>query len=421
MKIKRILKHKNKLFILMLTLISALSLFLNIGKTYAYEPTDDGNIKSSNLIDNEKIEYGSAETSIADGIVKLNIGTYTFSYSGITLNSGAWQIFLNGSLYRTLNLTTKTTTFSISSDNTTFRFYANRQMYNAKFMLNKGSTALDYEPYNMTWIKESLVAQQSNIAMALIDTQVKTFLSNETPTKTLSQLRSETPYLTSNYVASNISYYSLQKNNPTIYDLIFNNSSSSIQGYRYLLNFYDFAVPLNVDNLIFNRGDTTGRLYITLYFVNGDSTQLVLDEGSDANRKSVSWVNSNALQIEAISTTSHIGYNAVSTWTMSNSSVIYQDGYYNGYYEGYGEGYDNGLQVNQSDSYSYGYNMGYNEGINGNVETNGFRVLFNSILSYPVNMIKGVFNFNFMGINVASLILFLISIGIVIFVIKKFK
>lgn len=107
------------------------------------------------------------------------------------------------------------------------------------------------------------------------------------------------------------------------------------------------------------------------------------------------------------------------------SQLTFQDGYNkgldagisSGYDKGYNKGYDKGYKDGKVD----GYNSGYDNGSTSNIETNGLKTLFNSILSYPVNLISNVFNFEFMGINITNLIMFIISIGIVVFVVKKFR
>ena len=75
--------------------------------------------------------------------------------------------------------------------------------------------------------------------------------------------------------------------------------------------------------------------------------------------------------------------------------------------------------LGQDIKYNLGYQVGLNEGANQDLATNGFTALLNSIFSYPINFISTVFNFEFMGINVASILLFLVSIGVVLFVIKR--
>lgn len=101
------------------------------------------------------------------------------------------------------------------------------------------------------------------------------------------------------------------------------------------------------------------------------------------------------------------------------------------YLNGYNEGYKMG-QLNDSDalneSYEKGYNNGfavgkengYSQAINEGINDNGFRTLFGTILSYPVNMVRNSFDFEIFGLNVSSLLMFIASIAIVGFIIKKF-
>jgi len=101
--------------------------------------------------------------------------------------------------------------------------------------------------------------------------------------------------------------------------------------------------------------------------------------------------------------------------------------YLNGYNEGYKYGQLSGSDlVNEAhdkgynDGFAVGKEAGYSQAINEGVNDNGFRTLFGSILSYPVNMIRSAFNFEIFGLNVSSLLMFIASIAVVGFVIKKF-
>lgn len=84
--------------------------------------------------------------------------------------------------------------------------------------------------------------------------------------------------------------------------------------------------------------------------------------------------------------------------------------------EGKSLGYDNGFDV----GYRGGYQAGLSEGARSTFEDTGMRNLFETILSYPVNLVKNSLDFNFMGINIANVVMFIVSIGIVAFVLKKF-
>ncbi len=96
----------------------------------------------------------------------------------------------------------------------------------------------------------------------------------------------------------------------------------------------------------------------------------------------------------------------------------YNSGYNNGKTDGYDEGYAKGTEDMDfycEQNYLQGFHEGQIEG-QGNVET-----LLGTVLEAPVNFVKSVFNFEIMGINIASLVLFGLTIAIAIFVIRKLK
>lgn len=105
------------------------------------------------------------------------------------------------------------------------------------------------------------------------------------------------------------------------------------------------------------------------------------------------------------------------------NTISYMNGYNQGFKMGelndegalnnaYEKGYDSGFAVGKEN----GYSQAINEGIN----DNGFKTLFGTVLSYPVNMIRNAFDFEIFGLNVSSLLMFIASIAIVGFIIKKF-
>ena len=102
-------------------------------------------------------------------------------------------------------------------------------------------------------------------------------------------------------------------------------------------------------------------------------------------------------------------------------SNYYNDGYNDGVQDGFDDGFDEGWDEGWDEGYSIGHQEGYRDGTREDFTTNGFKTLIGSIFNYPINFIRGVFNFEFFGINIASFIMFILSIGIVIFVIRRFK
>lgn len=92
----------------------------------------------------------------------------------------------------------------------------------------------------------------------------------------------------------------------------------------------------------------------------------------------------------------------------------------------YLKGYQDGF--NGSDAYNKGYETGYNVGINKqdtSATSKSALALFNAILSYPATFIATAFNFELFGVNLSSVIFFILTIsivgGIIAFILGKRK
>ena len=114
--------------------------------SYAWFVNEQGNLESSNLLPIEYIHYADNFVNLTQN-VNLDRGTYTISYSNQLITEGSWEVRLNDNVIGTYNLSQTSITFNVSNDNTSFYFYCNQPMFNARFMLNEGNTALLYEPY----------------------------------------------------------------------------------------------------------------------------------------------------------------------------------------------------------------------------------------------------------------------------------
>ena len=91
----------------------------------------------------------------------------------------------------------------------------------------------------------------------------------------------------------------------------------------------------------------------------------------------------------------------------------------------YQQGYSQGLADNQSNIYNNGYNAGYNvgygNGVNvGRVEANdySFISLIGAVVDVPVQTIRGMLNFTFLGINLFDFLMGLIAILVILFIVK---
>lgn len=91
----------------------------------------------------------------------------------------------------------------------------------------------------------------------------------------------------------------------------------------------------------------------------------------------------------------------------------------------YQQGYTQGLADNQQNIYDNGYNAGYDVGY-GNGVTDGradandysFVSLIGAVVDVPVQTFLGLFEFEILGVNLASFFLSLLTFAVIIFVIK---
>ena len=121
------------------------------------------------------------------------------------------------------------------------------------------------------------------------------------------------------------------------------------------------------------------------------------------------------------------GYNA---GVSVDSPDIYDEGYNAGLDDGYNAGIDqvinnpNDYNLKTESQYiSYGnskYQEGYNENATYSLETEGFMVMFNSIMNAPFNIFSGILEWEFMGVNLFNLFTFIFTSVLVIWVIKLF-
>ena len=92
---------------------------------------------------------------------------------------------------------------------------------------------------------------------------------------------------------------------------------------------------------------------------------------------------------------------------------------------GYSQGYSEGLNSSSNKGYQEGYNLGKNEGYNNGYnqamsdsDSYSFTKLITSVVDAPIHVITSMFNFEFMGVNLTSFFMGLITFCVVIFVIR---
>ena len=166
---------------------------------------------------------------------------------------------------------------------------------------------------------------------------------------------------------------------------------------------------------------------ITIKSVNDTGSSYI--EYNLKDKEIISTSNLSADSLQSLTAYSNVSFiNLYINSDMSDDSEIIisldSDNYY------YTKGYNDGLT--SGDSYQNGYTKGYEngkiDGINsGSTDTTISKVatLFDTILSYPASFIATCFNFELFGINISSVIFFIITLsvvgGIIAFIIGKRK
>lgn len=98
----------------------------------------------------------------------------------------------------------------------------------------------------------------------------------------------------------------------------------------------------------------------------------------------------------------------------------YNTGYNMGFSDGEDSGYDIGYSVGEENGIKKGKTIGYKEYEDEKGASFKLKDLLFGIIDAPFNIIKSALNFEIFGINLSSVILFLISTSLVFFVIKFF-
>lgn len=414
--------NKKRLFKLLffpISLLLCLSIFIiSSFASVGYSIDSNGNIESLNLW-NEKWRNGYYDTSngnyvynsdyvCTDGSISLTPNT-TYTISVVHNMDFQFYDYDGDFLFNITKYIADTSFYTFTTDYRTYymTFYITDlygNYYHNDIMLNKGSTLLDYFPYG-SYVNNDTLNKMSlyNLFNGSI-VQLNGYYDNLNNSYTMAidtlNLSIEQKFITLDDL-------------PNIKRVINNGRGGSdwiVNADTYYISFYLNKQQANFSVLFADF--VSSRQYIRL---SGSTSGLYDKFIYNTNENSQSFIfSTNGVEYLHLGLFNELGYNQNFKIGLSFSSSAYNDGYNDGYTSA----------INSGDSYNSGFNSGYqdgyNDGINTDLQTNGLRTLFNSILSFPVDMIKSVFNFEFMGVNIASVIMFIVSIGIVAFVLKKF-
>ena len=401
-------------------------------KTYAYTLNENGNLVSQNLLDkqyistqgNISLNLDSTKLTINGSLTgndlyfnislftELEVGqTYTMSFDTDIINV-MYDAWINGTHYyvnRDNDLT-----FTLTNDLKTsgaWRFVVGAGAFNnslVNIMINEGNTALAYEPYG-TWYNQQYYDQLQEVANG-VQYGTLQYLYYMEFKDSVTQEPIEKDGLTE-FTLDYLKEHNAVSNSGSLAVNYFINSTTNPNEHPYtIVMYFNTQVSINMLSMMFTSY-ATGTIEVygnTSTIINfSDSNQLI--DYQDFNGTAINYINELYVNFSSADAISNISFN-------SFASQSYQYGFDYGQTIGDQKGYDRGYEQGNAD----GYQRGLNEGAEQDLENGGMKVLFNSILSYPVNLIRSVFDFEFMGINVASLVMFIVSIGIVAYVITKF-
>lgn len=406
---------KTKIKILIGTIITIITTCIFLITTHAqegYTINNNGNIESLNLQNN--VIYDTNETYSNN--IQLKQGTYTLSYSNIIMTSGAWQIIINNNVIITEQLANTTSiTFTIN-EKSNYRFYANRKMNNAKFMLNLGTSPLNYFPYG-------LYTGSNNPVWNNVEKFEFAFNFNYIQYNTSEVYK----YISPNYwdFEGLLNSINIESTTNYAYDNYLNitfKEPINISNFKYILtgplarmteteNYYiGFAEKNNQNNFAvpFNTSGATYEIEIPNNFM-----LKAIDMHWVNTEQEKSWPNTmNAREYD-------IGYRTgYEEGYKVSADRNYNNGYANGLKYGLNEGEQKGIEKANStiDPTSASYIEGYNQG---EQSKNNLSGMVFTIVESPINIFKQIFDFNILGFDITQVIFSLLSLLIIVFIIKK--
>lgn len=135
-------------------------------------------------------------------------------------------------------------------------------------------------------------------------------------------------------------------------------------------------------------------------------------------------VNNYTCRFEIVMDKNYPGINSVTPDTRTYyfiNEFSDNDYYEQGYSTGYNFGLTTGTQTGYNDGYNVGYSDGrsdgYDEGVNSTTQYS-FANLFTAVVEAPVNVFISLLDFNIMGYNLLSIVVGLLTLGVVVLVIK---
>lgn len=191
---------------------------------------------------------------------------------------------------------------------------------------------------------------------------------------------------------------------------------------------YDFNFTFDLSNYIVDEHTENPFPYYIMSFNGGTNWQAlsITDDLYSFTIRNVRYQDLEDIRIMyAIEYGSHQYYRLdnwkVTFWQPSAFIEYENEAYDVGYEEGYNVAWNGAKDYYYDVGYEAGHTAGYQEGEAATFNDSGITTMLGAIIDYPVNFLRGLFNFELFGVNIFSLLTFAFTLTLIVWVIRRFK
>ena len=226
---------------------------------------------------------------------------------------------------------------------------------------------------------------------------------------------SSTDDLSTFFTGDNNSISDLKYQLSTLYSEIGLTDDSSI---LFRWNIYlPYSIPISMFYFTFSNWNITSNIYVNFYG-SIESTNYITYRLQDFIENVFKADNSFMFEfVEIVLAPNNLTENSVITFSNQEYYAGFKGGYDQGYNNGNSIGYDKGYEAGKTDGYNNGYNIGYVDG-SGAENIIGDSLL--SIADIPFSILSSFLGFKIFGFDILTLFTGLLTIGLVIWILKKF-
>lgn len=194
-----------------------------------------------------------------------------------------------------------------------------------------------------------------------------------------------------------------------------------LPNHNYSISFIDDMAPWELSQYYLYTSGYVGNLNSTLddgYNIDNSNSLYI-----DYNNVYLYYSFSNAIVLRNADTgVNNLGVQNRINLKYCNALFGNDSAWENGYSYGYNDGRIDGREDGYNDGYDYGYDVGYDngyeEGMNNGADYT-FGSLFGAVADTPILIVRNLFNFDFFGVNMLTVVLSLFTALILFYLIRK--